>query len=284
MPDKQGILQEIYRELSEEIEYNAIQTKDFGAKSDGFIMGYLIERLNNVLIKHLWSWDVEILPIQADEGIPRTFILSESTYMSNGTEVTKKTVAVRVKVYIRDELGNIVWAKESFGGCQMINNSLGDTLKGAQTDAMKKAFSYLGLGNTAYKGLISDIQRTFSYMREETENTLEELLNSYFPDKIITSDHKLLYINKFLKKKYMKLDDILHQDWKKLASHLNVKLEELENEQDKNIKEPTPKKTAKKKTSKKVKDETKDTDGENKVLPPEKEVDIPNREDDEPPF
>lgn len=167
---------EIYPELIKAIPEEAIQEKTVGAKTQGYKIGYLIERLNEILAPRGAYWTANIAPIVIN-GVSHDFLHE----IKKGKEdKTIETYCVRIIFTIFDKDENIVIATESFGGCNMINNSLGDTLKGAQTDALKKAFSYIGLGNEAFKGNIDEQLRQSSYKRSKV---LASILGKYTTDK-----------------------------------------------------------------------------------------------------
>lgn len=270
--------QKIYEDLSEPIPIDAVQTKDFGDKAQGYNIAYLIERLNNVLNSYSCTWDQELLPIsQMDlpEGDPEhgkpVFFLRDvvtSTYKGNAT--TKESVAVHLKISIKDPEGKVLQAKESFGGCQFLNNSLGDTLKGAQTDAMKKVFGYFGLGDDAYKGVIHNQLRGFRYKLNQLIVRIRDVLKETHGLSDVKDKVLMRFICSVVEKEYDGPYNITEED----MEVLHKALDELE----KGPKKP------KKPSKKKVKNESKSKDGEDKVPTPEDEVDNPFSNDDEPPF
>ena len=255
-----NVLTTIYNELSQEISADAIQSKDFGAKTDGYIIGYLIERLNETLIPKGCSWHMESIPIKLATGECVDYI-KETTMGNNNKE--KETITVRYKVDLRGPDGEILDSKESWGGCGYINNSLGDTLKGAQTDALKKIFSYFGLGNTAFKGKIQEQLRSVRYetnvMLNDIAETLKKEYNIEIKDSVL-----LRYLSSALSKDFDDLEDIKFSDIKKAYEICKKSFtEEVTNETE----------TNKKRTSRDNKEEA------NKP-----ELDIPDNEEDVPPF
>jgi hypothetical protein len=77
-------------------------------------------------------------------------IIDKHTYKSgrtdkNGKEITEAFVHVRVSINGQD-----VDAVAS----HPVADDYGDAMKSAQTDAMKKAFAHLSIGNRAYHGLL----------------------------------------------------------------------------------------------------------------------------------
>lgn len=259
MPAKQSgsMLQKaIYEELIAKIPVDAVQTKTFGAKSDGYNIGYLIERLNKVLIPRGWYWRAEILPIQDESENVKTYIINKAGGGQGESQKPKITLSVHIKVSIYSELNEVVWSHESFGGCQMINNSLGDTLKGAQTDAMKKAFSYLGLGNEAFKGRIDDQLRQFYYRREYIIQAIGDFIKEKYK-KNPNEELALRYISSVVQKDYQEIDDILAEDWEIVLRSLGI-----EDAKDEKPAEEVPKTVPSKKTEKKKVDEPEVGDGE----------------------
>lgn len=253
----------IYLELSKPIPIDAVQTKDFGDKAQGYNIAYLIDRLNSVLTDNGCSWEQVLLPLGDDEfGNERLFIRDTFSSEYKGRVTEKTSISVRLKINIKDDKGYLLETKESFGGCQYLNGSLGDTLKGAQTDAMKKVFSYFGLGDEAYKGSIHNQLRGFKYrlnkLVERTEDVLKKTYN------IETLSHKKLigYFCSVVEKEYDNLNNLTELDITLISEDLN-KLEKQP---------PNKKKTSKKK---KVVDEPTSPSGEDQVPPTEEQVDNP---------
>jgi len=152
-----------------------------------------------------------------------------------------------------------------------VNNSLGDTLKGAQTDAMKKALSYLGIGDLAFKGNIDDQLRAHFFFTDEVMNKIETGLKlahnlEEVPDKI-----KMRYIVSVTKKAYNIFDDITESDWHVIDKAITDLM-------------ATPPKPKKKTTKKKQVKNEQSGDGESEVPASTKQVDNPFPDDAEPPF
>lgn len=242
---KEDVKLRVFQELSREITVDAVQSKDYGDKSKGYNIGYLIERLNVVLANYGWSWDVELLPMQFGDSVPQTFLVDTVEFSKkNGGTASKTSVAVHVRVSIYDDQGNVVWKKDSFGGCQLINNNIGDTIKGAQTDGMKKAFGYLGIGNEAYKDEITDQIRRFRYERTEILNFTKKVLADGL-ERELTTSILLKFIQSATSKDYKDTEALTHDDWLKVH------------------KAAADFAKTNKKTKKKAADESQDRDGEN---------------------
>jgi hypothetical protein len=269
---KQDTWRAIYKELSAPIPIDAVQTKDFGDKAQGYNIAYLIDRLNTVLNKYGCTWEQEALSMGTLVAGNKLYYVRdkiETNYKGNAT--TKESIAVRTKITIKNAEGEILMTKESYGGCQLLNNSLGDTLKGAQTDSMKKVFSYFGLGNEAYKGSIHEQLRGFNYkLGKFTERSISVLESSYNLKKV-TDKILVKYICSVVKKNYDGVYNLTEADMLLIEEDL-CKLESKK-----------PEKKAPKKL-KKEKDEQKSKDGEDKVPAPKEEVDNPFPENDSPPF
>jgi len=263
-----NLMKEIYQEFKSPIPVDAIQRKSFGDKAAGYNMAFLIERLNDVLISRGCSWNQELLPITIDGQL----FLRDNVATKNGN---KETVVIRMRVTINNEDGELLASREGFGGCQLINNSLGDTLKGAQTDAMKKIFSYFGLGHSAFKGVIDDQLSRHHYR----VNTLIDAIGNY-----LIKTHGLeeatqsimgRYMKSIIKKEFEQPNDLFESDWdmlEKAISEVKVPVTKVKGKV-----KSTTKKT-------KVKNEQKSGDGEDKISPTEEQLDNPFPEDDSPPF
>lgn len=167
-PKASEILKNIYKGLRKEITPEAIQTKEFGQVTNGYKIGYLIDRMNEVMNENNCYWDFVVLPIR-QEG-------EDTLFLRDIQGDARETVSVKVRVSIYDDMGRLLIKRESFGGIPMVNKNFSDTLKGAQTDALKKVFSYFGLGNDAFCGLIDNQIAVYGYLRREKMTRIEELL------------------------------------------------------------------------------------------------------------
>ncbi|HPZ07738.1 MAG TPA: Rad52/Rad22 family DNA repair protein [Candidatus Eremiobacteraeota bacterium] len=107
---------------TQEIKYR----KGFNGKQLAYIetVNY-IERLNQAF-KYQWSW--EVIDYKVEEK--QVYCKGKLTVIINGTPVIK----------------------EGFGGKIRTGGELGDDLKSASSDALKKASSLLGIGLHLYKG------------------------------------------------------------------------------------------------------------------------------------
>lgn len=73
--------------------------------------------------------------------------------ISNTLEGGEKGLAVaQVRVWLK----GVDFQPTGWGQSNITRGAIGDAKKGAQTDAMKKAFSYFGIGKRAYLGLLED--------------------------------------------------------------------------------------------------------------------------------
>lgn len=271
--DSKNVLKEIFSDLNAPISIDAVQQKKFGDKSEGYNIAYLIERLNKVLIPRGYSWDFEFKPLLlTQEGHPILFMRDTIESEYDGKITVKETMSVLIGVSIKNEEGTVVAYKESFGGCQFINRSLGDTLKGAQTDAMKKALSYFGIGDYAFKGKIDDLLRTHYYYVDTVIEKIRKGLLVVHGEKLkkVTDTILMRYIKSVTAKDYQEIEDVIIDDWVLLENDIDGLIKRSKNH----------KKVKKGKTS----NEPKSTDGEDKVPPTEEQVDNPFSSNDEPPF
>jgi len=252
----------IYKEISAPIPIDAVQTKDFGDKAQGYNIAYLIDRLNSVLNNYGCTWEQTLLPMGHDMDGKEIIYLRDSVITEyKGTKKEKESVCIRMQITISDSEKTILAQKESFGGCQFLNNSLGDTLKGAQTDSMKKIFSYFGLGDAAYKGSIHEQLRGFRYKLQKLVDRVTDVLKEVHGLEKVSDNVLMRYICSVVEKNYDGTHNLTEADIEALHSDLDYLL-------------TTVKKSKKPKTTK-VKDEPKGTDGKDKVSVAEEQVDNP---------
>ena len=211
-----------------DIPYDAIQKKVFGYNSEGYMMGFLIQALNEILFEEGWSWETELHVLDKDDkgnDLKYKFIRND--------DGGKPTAIVYLTFRIKDEEKNVVFSSSSFGGCMYIGNSLGDTLKGASTDALKKALSYTGVGGTAFRGEIDDQIREFLFFRKEVLARVKaHLINKYKMEEEKTTERALCaFISKLLRKEYSEIEEISEKDFQRI-NNLFDKLEpEVKSEQ-----------------------------------------------------
>lgn len=217
------LIKNIITDLREtKIQYDAIQIKTFGIGSEGYNIAYLVEILNEVTAKYGCTWSFTFKNITKENDI---FLYSEI----QGKDKLKKMISVLVDFYIKDENKDRIFEYQSFGGCHIISDSMGDSLKGAQTDALKKAFSYIGLGGEAFKGAIDDQIRAFMYYKECAITDIKaHIHNTYeMEKKTITNKVLVTFISKSVKKKYDDLDKVTEKDFK--TTLYNITEKELSN-------------------------------------------------------
>jgi len=260
---KKDLWNDIYNELKQPIPVDAVQTKDFGDKAQGYNIAYLIDRLNSVLFNFGCNWEQDLLTIGYDsEGrsVPYIRDIVETEY--KGKKGSKESVCVRMKITIRNPDGDILAVKESFGGCQFLNNSLGDTLKGAQTDAMKKIFSYFGLGDSAYKGSIHEQLRGFKYKLQKVVDRISEVLMEVHGLETVNDNVLMRFVCSVVEKTYDGIHNLTEADIELINKELDSLLKGKET-------------TAKPTKTKKVKNESKSKDGKDQVPVAEEQVDKP---------
>lgn len=118
----------------------AAQTKK-GYPTTGYQYQFIANRLNEVLPKHGLDWSTQ------DE----TKIARE--YMSTGGKKFFEAVSKMNIMFLTPER-NVVCSRTCYGGHQSMNQA--DALKGAWTNALKKAAALYGVGRDAYEGMIDE--------------------------------------------------------------------------------------------------------------------------------
>lgn len=105
--------------------------------SRGFLLtglkgAYVVERLNDVFGLCGMGWKFEVAELQVENGWA--------------------TCSLLLYFRVLDE-----WSAPipGLGDKQMVKNRVGDAMKSAISDALKKAASFLGVGERAYKGLLT---------------------------------------------------------------------------------------------------------------------------------
>lgn len=213
------IKKKLMEDFSKEIPVDAVQIKDQGAKTEGYKIGYLIDILNKTTVENSCSWDCKLLPIEetTDKKTYYTVYKTEFSYKGSSREKTVAFIRMAFNIYGPD--GNPIIYRESFGSCPLVNNNLGDTLKGAQTDALKKIMSYLGLGNAAFRGQIDNQMLSYRYWRNQVLSLVDKYIKS--TNKEPTDSLRLKLIAKITKKAYLKMETVSSEDWKLIEITIN---------------------------------------------------------------
>lgn len=143
-----------------------IKQEKFGMVFRGYRIGWTIDRLNEIIGPHQWNLIVRKQSVAQTKkgafkatvmvglaiGPPKGFEKECSNGWSNSEYWSELTVVPMIY-------------KEAYG--DSVNPSKGDSLKGAVSDATKKALSMVGIGVKAYKGLIGEVEEDIGYIDEE---------------------------------------------------------------------------------------------------------------------
>lgn len=139
--DKIGLVNQLLHDLEPE----SISKEDNNGYM-GYKPQYIIDACNDAL--GIGSWGFEEISSEFTEQA--TMVIS------------------RVKVWLKDvDFQPVAW-----GQARVTRGDYGDTRKGAQTDALKKALSYFSIGNRAYQGLLSEKPSNGHKTEAAVKNTL----------------------------------------------------------------------------------------------------------------
>lgn len=142
----------VKKKLSAQLPEYIIQERDAGrGQKLSYISGATVIDILNSTFGHL-GWDFEIVNKWMQESTPWV-----NKYKNNEVEEQNPVAFVhgRLTVRVLNEKGEYVTVvKESFGSKSVIGkqNEQESTFKSAQTDALKKAASLLGIGGDLYRG------------------------------------------------------------------------------------------------------------------------------------
>lgn len=128
-----NIVQEVNKQLDEYGE-TAISVDTYS----GYI-GYKPQFVFDALNKHvgIGNWGFEELS-------------NEIKVVGQGDKGDQLLAVAQVKVWVF----NKEYAMPAYGQSRVTKGEHGDAMKGAQTDAIKKALSYFSIGSKAYRGLL----------------------------------------------------------------------------------------------------------------------------------
>lgn len=162
IPVTQDNIDLIVDKFHEDLPIDAIITqKKFGMEFKGYRVGWTIDRLNQIIGPHQWNAIIRKQTVDTtDKGAFRVTVLlgiaigppkAFNEDMNHMDNETWKTLTVYPVIY-----------KEAYG--DSINPSQGDAMKGAFSDALKKALSFIGIGVRAYKGQIGDVMEDIVHL------------------------------------------------------------------------------------------------------------------------
>lgn len=143
-------MKEIVKKLNKPFPKEAEST-DPARGFTGIKTPYVIERLNEVFGLCGQGWTFEITHLDVQENLV--------------------IATVQLQYVIGEE-----WSKPivASGDMAVIRERVGDSIKGAVSDAIKKAASYLGVGLDAYKGLLNGSQKQPTKRRAPPRATLQD--------------------------------------------------------------------------------------------------------------
>lgn len=107
--------------------------KVIGQVRYGYKPQYVFDAVNSVLLPENWRYEV----------------LSKEIYESQ--------VVAEVQLFIRVSSGEWFCKGSQTGQMQIVKGNVGDSYKGAITDAIQKCLSLLSIGTDAYRGLLQDV-------------------------------------------------------------------------------------------------------------------------------
>jgi len=99
-------------------------------------------------------------------------------------EVTKELVITKLQVWIR----GIERRATAYGQSRITKGDLGDAMKGAQTDALKKGLSYFSIGNRAYRGELPTEKKPYNKPAKPNTQNPQNTQNTITPKNEICQD------------------------------------------------------------------------------------------------
>jgi len=106
----------------------------------GYKPQYVIDAMNNAFDIGEWGFEIKARAI-------KEFV----TLDKEGNKKNNALALCTIQVWIKD----VEFKPEADGQSRVTRGDFGDGMKGAQTDAIKKALSYFSIGNRAYHGLLT---------------------------------------------------------------------------------------------------------------------------------
>jgi hypothetical protein len=138
------------KKLTQQVEEINAQLRSFGRAAvqeikmmkDGQVIGqirygykpqYVFDAVNSVLLPENWRYEVV------------------------SKEIFDNQVVAEVRLFIRVKDDEWICKGSQTGQMQIVKGNVGDSYKGAITDAIQKCLSLLSIGTDAYRGLLGDV-------------------------------------------------------------------------------------------------------------------------------
>lgn len=150
-----------------------------------YVTGTYVKKVLNLAFG--WNWDFEIKEHKYDIGIGQIFVLGKLTCRSGGVTIVKEQFGRQdikfksEKVFNEDGTPKMFknkWGKEvQETRPSTIPLDLGNDLKGAATDALKKCASEIGIASDVYAP--EEFKSLKLYDEEESTESKEDFINSW---------------------------------------------------------------------------------------------------------
>lgn len=143
-------------------------THDSYAGYTGYKPQWIIDSMNEFLEPGTWGY----------EGIEQKIV--EGTSSKN--ESTKLAIAkgiVWLKIYNLDKEEK--WKFPCMGQSRVTKGDIGDALKGAQTDALKKGLSNFSIGSRAYLGLLKTPAEMKQIAKQKVQEAKKQVDDGHYP-------------------------------------------------------------------------------------------------------
>lgn len=169
--------------------------------------GYMVKRLNEIFTPLGWNFRVKEQIIELNE----VCVLGELTVkFPNNFEVTKSQFGTKER---------------------LMKMPLGDALKGAATDSLKKCASLFGIALDVYSSLLEDVNEHLSSKSKTqtpitVKKTREDVLDNINWIKTVKNTQTLL----IAKNRIEKSDEYTDKDKKEMIEAINNKMKQLGNE------------------------------------------------------
>ena len=169
-----------------------IQINTFGQKQVGFDPQYVFDAVNDVLGPENWRYEPKVLEL-----------LNTPYKDKKDVEKICSQAIMETKLFIRID-GEWLAKGTHYGQSPVVQGNIGDAIKGATTDSLKKVFSTISVGNLAYSGRLEAlyneiVKKGGSKSKNKQQSKPQNQQNPQKPaitgEKADLSDHDLPVIN-----------------------------------------------------------------------------------------
>lgn len=178
-----------------------------GGGTWNYVTGTYVKKVLNLMFG--WDWSFEVVEHKFDLQMKQAYVLGKLTVNSQGRSIVKMQFG-RVEIKFVKELafnsdGTPKMAKDKNGNAYQVKEAgnmpldLGNDLKAATTDALKKCAAELGVASDVYAP--NEFKEIKVLMPKSDDELLQELNDLFTNKNVFISEEDRLYIERIIEQK-----------------------------------------------------------------------------------